>query len=54
MMTPHLNFKFRVQTCTVFISSKVTFFTIVAEDSTVLSLKPIAIGGGRESLENIQ
>ena len=31
-----------------------TFFTIVAEDSTVLSLKPIAIGGGRESLEDIR
>ena len=28
MMTPHLNFKFRVQTCTVLISSKVTFLLL--------------------------
>ena len=37
MMTPYLNFKFRVQTCTVLISSKVSFFAIVAEDSKELS-----------------
>ena len=28
MMTPHLNFKFRVQTCTVLISSKVTLLLL--------------------------
>ena len=64
MMTPHLNLKFHVQTNTVLISITISlyiistsyrdFFTIVAEDSTVLSWKPIAIGGGRESLENIR
>ena len=64
MMTSHLNFKTRCsdkhsfnfnQGQFVYYKYELgTFFTIVAEDSTVLSQKPIAIGGGRESLENIR